>query len=135
EMSERSASGTDDRRPLILVADDDPDIRELVAGHLERRGYSVMAARDGEAALRLAGERLPQVAVLDVGMPGLDGLSVAHRLREAAGDEVGVIFLTARVEDDDVGRGYDAGARAYIKKPFSLRELTEAVERVLAGRT
>ena len=132
-MSARSA-GTEDHRTLILVADDDPDIRELVAGHLERRGYSVVAAGDGEAALRLARERLPQVAVLDVGMPGLDGLSVAGRLLEAAGDEVGVIFLTARVQDDDVARGYDAGARAYIKKPFSLRELTEAVERVLGER-
>src|SRR5207248_2956839 len=74
EMSARSAAGPDDPGPLILVADDDPDIRELVAGHLERRGYSVMAAGDGEAALRLVLERLPQVAVLDVGMPGLDGL-------------------------------------------------------------
>jgi len=133
-MSAGSAA-TDQPGPLVLVADDDPDIRGLVAGHLERRGYSVVAARDGEEALGLARERVPQVAVLDVGMPGLDGLDVAAGLLEVASrDEIGVIFLTARVQDEDVARGYDAGARAYIKKPFSLRELTEAVERVLGER-
>lgn len=125
-MSEAAPTG----RPLALVADDDPTIRELVLIRLERLGYTVMAARDGAEALQLARERPPELAVLDVAMPALDGLEVARRLGESLETrEIPLIFLSARVAEADVARGYEAGGAEYIKKPFSPRELTEAVKR------
>jgi CheY-like chemotaxis protein len=108
------------RRPLILVADDDPDIRSLVALRLERSGYDVVAAGDGEQALATALERAPDVALLDVMMPKLDGYEVTQRLRELeATRHLPIILLTARVQETDIARGVEAGADDYVKKPFS----------------
>ena len=117
-------------RPLVLVADDDPDVLDLVVARIEAMGFEVVAARDGGEALRLAVERSPEIAILDVAMPRLDGLEVTRRLRLRDPDDgTAVILMTARVADADVVRGFEAGAEDYIKKPFSLRELTEAVKR------
>ena len=121
-----------ERRPLVLVADDDPDIRSLVTLRLEKSGYEVVAAGDGEQALAKALERIPDVALLDVMMPKLDGYEVTERLREQ--DEtrhLPVILLTARVQETDIARGVEAGADDYVKKPFSTGELRDRVQAAL----
>ena len=120
-------------KPLVLIADDDEDIRALVAFRLERAGYDVVTAGDGEQALRLALEHAPQLAVLDVMMPKLTGLEVTRRLRaEEATSAIPVILLTARVQEADIAAGFEAGAADYIKKPFSPQELRARVEAILA---
>lgn len=119
-------------RPLILVADDDPDILDLVTLRLERDGYDVLGARDGEKALEHALERAPDLALIDVSMPKLDGYEVTERLREnEATRAMPIILLTARVQDADVARGIEAGADDYVKKPFSTDQLRARVQAAL----
>jgi DNA-binding response OmpR family regulator len=121
--------------PLVLVADDDPDILTLVGFRLERAGYEVLPARDGEEALALALERQPDLAILDVMMPKLDGYEVTQRLRDnQATSGMPVILLTARVQEADITRGFEAGADDYIKKPFSPQELRARVQAILGRR-
>jgi DNA-binding response OmpR family regulator len=121
--------------PLVLVADDDPDILTLVGFRLERAGYEVLPARDGEEALALALERQPDLAILDVMMPKLDGYEVTQRLRSnQATSGMPVILLTARVQEADITRGFEAGADDYIKKPFSPQELRARVQAILGRR-
>jgi DNA-binding response OmpR family regulator len=119
-------------RPLVLVADDDEDILALVSLQLERGNIDVIQARNGEEALALAEERQPDLAVLDVMMPGLNGYEVVKRLRatEQAGT-MPMILLTARAGGGDASYGYQVGADDYIKKPFSPAELRERVEALL----
>jgi len=119
---------------LILVADDDDDILLLVTTRLRRDGFEVVSASSGDEALALARERRPAVAVLDIGMPGLDGVEVLEHIR-ADGDlrEMRVLLLTAKAQESDVRRGYDAGADAYVKKPFSPADLSARVRALLAG--
>jgi DNA-binding response OmpR family regulator len=120
------------RRPLVLVADDDPDILSLVRLRLERSGYDVVSAGDGEQALERARTRAPDLALLDVMMPKLDGYEVTARLRqEEATRHLPVILLTARVQESDIARGVEAGADDYVKKPFSTHELRDRVQAVL----
>ena len=120
------------QRPLVLVADDDDDIRMLVTFRLERSGYEVLAARDGEEALELAVRHRPDLAVLDLTMPKLDGYQLMGRLRELEETRrMPVILLTARAQDDDVARGFAAGADDYIRKPFSPQELQARVKAIL----
>ena len=117
---------------LVLVADDDDDILLLVTTRLKRDGFEVVEARNGDEALALAREKQPRVAVLDVGMPGLDGLEVLARIRDdEALQGMRVLLLTAKAQDSDVRRGYDAGADAYIRKPFSPGELSTRVREML----
>ena len=114
--------------PLVLVAEDDDDILLLVTTRLRRDGFEVVAARDGDEALALAREQRPQVAVLDIGMPGLNGLEVLAEIR--ADEElrgVRVLLLTAKAQESDARRGYSAGADAYVRKPFSPTELSARV--------
>ena len=119
-------------RPLVLVADDDEDILTLVTFRLERAGCDVVKARDGDEALRVALERVPDLAVLDVMMPGRDGYSVTRELRRAEQTStMPIILLTARAQEADVARGLAAGADEYVKKPFDARDLRERVERLL----
>ena len=120
--------------PVVLVADDDDDILLLVTMRLQRDGFIVIAARNGEEALALAQQQRPDVAVLDVGMPGLDGLEVLQRIR--ADDELKgmrVLLLTAKAQESDVRRGYDTGADAYVRKPFSPAELSARVRALVDG--
>jgi DNA-binding response OmpR family regulator len=119
----------------ILVADDEDDIRELVVYRLGRAGYAVVEARDGEEAVRQATEHIPDLAVLDVMMPKLDGYEVTRRLRETdATKAIPVILLTARAQEADVSRGFEVGADDYLKKPFSPDELVSRVRAVLGRR-
>ncbi|MER7816093.1 response regulator transcription factor [Streptomyces sp. NPDC096153] len=113
----------------ILVVDDDPTVAEVVTGYLERAGYTVARAADGPGALEAAGERWPDLVVLDLMLPGMDGLEVCRRLRGRG--PVPVIMLTARGDEDDRILGLETGADDYVTKPFSPRELVLRVECVL----
>jgi DNA-binding response OmpR family regulator len=122
-------------RPVVLAADDDEDILELVAFRLERSGYTVLQARDGEQALELARAEKPDLAVLDVMMPKLDGFELTRRLRAEEGtSRMPIILLTARAQDADVDRGFDSGADDYLRKPFSPQELSTRVQAILGRR-
>jgi DNA-binding response OmpR family regulator len=128
-------SSTEGDRPVVLVADDDDDIRDLVAFRLDRAGYEVLRAGDGQQALDLAKQHVPDLAVLDVMMPKLTGYDVTRELRaDAATSRIPVILLTARVQEADVARGFEAGADDYVKKPFSPQELKARVQAVLGRR-
>ncbi|WP_438290720.1 response regulator transcription factor [Streptomyces sp. HUAS TT7] len=113
----------------ILVVDDDPTVAEVVTGYLERAGHTVELAADGPAALRAATQRRPDLVVLDLMLPGMDGLEVCRRLR--ATTPIPVIMLTARGDEDDRILGLEIGADDYVTKPFSPRELVLRVESVL----
>jgi two-component system response regulator MtrA len=120
-------------RRLVLIADDDEDILALVRATIERSGHEVMAVADGAAALSAMAERRPDLAVLDIAMPEVDGLEVLRRLR--ADDEMRdlpVILLTAQAQAADVERGFATGASAYVRKPFSPRDLATRVDDLLA---
>ncbi|GII24548.1 response regulator transcription factor [Planosporangium mesophilum] len=117
----------------ILIADDDPDIRDLIAFKLEQAGYDVIAVDNGLAALSAARETPPDLAVLDVMMPGMSGIDVCRELRgNAPTATLPIILLTARAQEGDVEVGFGAGADDYVVKPFSPRELVSRVEAVLA---
>jgi DNA-binding response OmpR family regulator len=122
-------------QPVVLAADDDEDILALVAFRLERSGYTVIQARDGQEALELALSEKPDLAVLDVMMPKLDGFELTRRLRsEEATSRMPIILLTARAQDTDVDQGFEAGADDYIRKPFSPQELRTRVQAILGRR-
>jgi DNA-binding response OmpR family regulator len=119
---------------LVLVADDDDDILLLVTTRLRRDGFEVIFARNGEEALALAQERRPDVAVLDIGMPKLDGLEVLARMRaDDALKGMRVLLLTAKAQESDMRRGYEAGADAYVRKPFSPSDLSARVRELADG--
>lgn len=118
----------------VLIADDDDVVRDVVRRYLERDGLDVSTAHDGTEALRLLGSQRIDVAVLDVMMPGPDGLSLCRSLRQrgdTGGYGVPVILLTALGEEDDRIVGLEAGADDYLTKPFSPRELALRVKSVL----
>ena len=118
------------RRDRILVVDDEQAITELLSTALRYTGYDVDTARTGAAALELAARRAPDVVVLDVMLPDIDGFEVCRRLR-ADGDFVPVIFLTARDAEDDRVTGFVRGGDDYVTKPFSLEELTLRINALL----
>jgi len=116
----------------VLVIEDDPDIVEVVRYNLEREGFRVLDARDGERGLDQARRAEPDLILLDLMLPGIDGLEVCRRLRAA--DEtraVPVVILTAKSEEADVVVGLEMGADDYLTKPFSPRELVARVRAVL----
>ncbi len=113
----------------VLVVDDDAKTVELVRLYLNRDGYRVITAFDGNEALRLARENFPDLIVLDLMLPGLSGLEVCRILREES--DVPIIMLTALTTDDDRLKGLDLGADDYVTKPFSPRELAARVRAVL----
>jgi DNA-binding response OmpR family regulator len=120
----------------VLVADDDRDIRELVAFKLQAAGFTVLTAADGDDALAQVLQHRPDLAVLDVMMPGRSGRQVLQEVRSH--DEVGatrVILLTAKAQESDVESGFSLGADDYVVKPFSPRELLSRVQAVLARST
>jgi DNA-binding response OmpR family regulator len=113
----------------ILVVDDEPHIVRLVRDYLEHSGFSVLTAADGPTALRTARTANPDLVVLDLGLPGLDGLDVTRALRRDG--EVPIIMLTARAEESDKLVGLELGADDYLSKPFSPKELVARVRAVL----
>jgi DNA-binding response OmpR family regulator len=113
----------------ILIVDDEARIVKLVRDYLERAGFDVIAARDGETALTLAHVEQPDLIVLDLMLPGVDGLDICRRLRQESG--VPIIMLTARVEEADRIVGLELGADDYVTKPFSPRELVARVRATL----
>ena len=120
---------------MVVVADDDADILDLVALTLERAGHQVHRARDGEEALELIRERSPDVAVLDVAMPRLERLELTRLLRDDPGTRgVRVVLLTARVQDGGAEAGLAAGANDYVRKPFSPRELQARVAALVGAQ-
>jgi DNA-binding response OmpR family regulator len=117
----------------VLVVEDDPTVRDVVARYLERAGIDVDAVSDGETALKAAAARWPDLVVLDLMLPRVDGFEVCRRLRAVA--PVPVIMLTARGDEDDRVTGLELGADDYVAKPFSPRELTARVKAVLRRST
>ncbi|WP_249998093.1 response regulator transcription factor [Actinoplanes sp. M2I2] len=118
---------------VVLVADDDADIRDLVAFKLEQAGFEVIAVEDGQAAVEQARDRQPTLAVLDVSMPGLSGIDVCRKLRaDPSTAGILIIMLTARVQEQDVEGGFSAGADDYVTKPFSPRELVSRIQSLLS---
>ncbi|MGW7355022.1 response regulator transcription factor [Streptomyces sp. NPDC054784] len=113
----------------VLVVDDDPTVTEVVAGYLDRAGFTVDRAADGPEALRRAEAAPPDLVVLDLMLPGLDGLRVCRLLRERG--PVPVVMLTARGDEEDRVLGLEVGADDYVTKPFSPRELVLRVDAVL----
>ena len=121
-----TSQGSEAEQRLILVADDDADVRELVVFRLEHAGYEVITAADGEEAVELALARRPHLCVIDVMMPKLDGFEVTERVRadpELA--DTKVLLLTASVHESAVERGHAVGADDYIAKPFSSEEFLQ----------
>ena len=118
----------------ILLVEDDPDIRELVAYKLTRGGFEVVEAADGLVALQAARTRPPDAVVLDMGLPRLSGIDVCRELRAApATAVVPIIMLTGAVRLQELEQAYAAGASDYLVKPFSPRELQRRVEAALVG--
>jgi two-component system OmpR family response regulator len=113
----------------ILVADDDPHIREVICFALEKAGMATAAVADGAAALREFARKAPDLAVLDVGMPEMDGLEVCRRIRHTS--DVPILFLSARDEEIDRILGLEMGGDDYVTKPFSPRELVARVNVIL----
>ncbi len=116
-------------RHLILVVDDEEAIAEAVRARLESEGFRVAVAGDGPAALQVARERHPDLVVLDLMLPGMDGLEVCKELQKQSW--VPVLMLTAKTEEADKVAGFAVGADDYLTKPFSLRELTVRVRAIL----
>jgi DNA-binding response OmpR family regulator len=124
---------SDDSKTRVLVIDDEAPIRLLCRVNLEAEGMQVIEAADGPAGLEQAREQVPDVVLLDVMMPGLDGWRVAeHLLEDERTNEIPIIFLTARAEFRDRARGLDIGGIDYVTKPFNPLELAPLVRELLA---
>jgi len=122
-------------RPRVLLVEDEPIILRLLQVNLRLEGYDVVACSSGEDAMRRVGEAPPDVVVLDVVLPGIDGFEVCQRLRGSpATADVPVIMVTAQAQDEDRKRGYALGVREYVTKPFEPAELVALVREALAGR-
>jgi DNA-binding response OmpR family regulator len=117
------------KKMTILTADDDPQLLRLVTRNLQLEGYEVLAASDGQQALEQIEAKIPDLVLLDVMMPKMDGFTVCHRVREFS--TVPIIIVTARGQDQDKVRGLDLGADDYLTKPFSVDELLARVRAVL----
>src|ERR1700730_17098278 len=117
------------KKTTVLTADDDPQLLRLMTRNLEFEGYDVLSVSDGQQALEQIETRVPDLVLLDVMMPKMDGFAVCHRVREFSA--VPIIIITARGQDQDKVRGLDLGADDYLTKPFSVDELLARVRAVL----
>ena len=115
--------------PLVLVADDEPNIVRILTAYLQREGFDVLTAGSGDIALELALARVPDLVVLDLMLPGLDGIEVCRELRRRS--EIPVLMLTARSEDSDKLVGLAVGADDYVTKPFNAAEVVARVQAIL----
>lgn len=117
---------------VIVVADDDPDILNLINKRLSKRGYEVFTATDGQQALELVRSRRPAAAILDWMMPALQGNEVCSRLKsDSSTADIPVVLLTAKAADVDIEKGFRGGADDYITKPFDVRELHQTLQRLV----
>jgi two-component system alkaline phosphatase synthesis response regulator PhoP len=116
----------------ILVADDEKHIRELIEITLRQNDYLVLSAADGESALELATRERPQLALLDIRMPRMDGYEVCRQIKQdPALNNIPVIFISAKAQEDEIKMGYEAGAQDYLLKPFDMDDLLTCVKRLL----
>ena len=113
----------------VLLVEDDPDLRDLVADYLSEQGYDLVSADSGAAAREVLGDEVPKVALLDVGLPGKDGLSLARCNREHF--DIGIIMVSGAGETVDRIAGLEVGADDYLAKPFDPRELEARLKSVL----
>jgi two-component system, OmpR family, response regulator len=118
---------------LILIVDDDPHIRQLLAFALAKAGFDTIEAEDGEAALAVAESRMPDLLVLDINMPRMDGIETCRRLR--ARSDLPILFLSSRDDEIDRVLGIELGADDYVTKPFSPREVVARVTAILRRTT
>lgn len=120
---------------MIMVADDSPNIREILQINLESLGYKVILAEDGQRAMQRIDTDHPDLMIVDVMMPGVNGFQICRRIKsDPKTEKVPVILLTARSQEEDVFWGKDCGADEYITKPFSTKELERTVQRLLRRR-
>lgn len=118
----------------VLITDDDPVIIELLQVNLEFEGYDVITAGDGQEAVERAGRELPDLIILDIMMPRMDGWTArAELLKDPSTAGIPVIFLSARAQQADLRKGYESGVAAYVTKPFEPVELLELIEQILNG--
>ncbi|MEX0790322.1 MAG: response regulator [Actinomycetota bacterium] len=121
-------------RHKILITDDDPVIIELLQVNLEFEGYDVITAADGLEAVEKAGRELPDLVILDIMMPRMDGWAArAELMKGPRMAQIPVIFLSARAQQADLRKGYEAGVAAYVTKPFEPVELLDLIEQILQG--
>jgi DNA-binding response OmpR family regulator len=126
----------EDGTPTILVVDDEPALLRLMAFLLKRQGYRLITATNGEEALLQLQEHRPDLVVLDIMMPKMDGYEVTERLRADPDRELAatpILMLSAKAQDEDIVRGLEAGSEAYVTKPFDPEMLTNAVAAMLRG--
>jgi two-component system phosphate regulon response regulator PhoB len=123
------------KKKAILIIEDDPDIRELMKHHLERDGYGVVGAPTGEEGLRMVRKAPPSLVILDLMLPGMDGLEVLRKLRaDSKTRELPTVIVSAKGEEADIVSGLELGADDYLTKPFSPRVLVARVRAVLRRR-
>ncbi|MGH2788225.1 MAG: response regulator transcription factor [Actinomycetota bacterium] len=121
-----------DAAKRVLVCDDDPVILRLLQVNLELEGYDVVTGRNGEDAVRLAAENTPDLVILDIMMPRLDGYQACAEIKSAeATKDVPVVFLSAKAQQSDIDRGKEYGVSEYMTKPFDPNELLSVVDRLL----
>lgn len=132
-LASAEGRGMSGNLPLIVVADDNPDILHLVERRLSKRGYEVVTASDGLRALDLIRERHPDAVVLDWLMPEMQGPEVCSLLKEDHATEgIPVVLLTAKASESDVSTGFERGADEYLTKPFEIEELDQTLRRLLS---
>ena len=120
----------------VLAVDDDPTILRLLQVNLEMEGHEVLTAEDGQSALAVIRAERPDVVLLDVMMPEMDGFQVCEAVRADADiADTPIVFVSARAQQADLDRGYASGADGYITKPFDPVDLVETIERLAAGRS
>ena len=116
-------------KPKIIIVDDDETLNELVRVNLQPRGYEVKSVSNGQEAIRLTSEYHPDLIILDVMMPGMDGYEVCQKIRKTT--DTPILFLTAKGREQDLVRGFEVGGDDYVRKPFSIRELEARITALL----
>ncbi len=123
------------KKEFIVVVEDEADIRDILVYNLEREGYRVASARDGKQGLAMIQEKVPDLVLLDLMLPGIDGLEICKRLKnDDQTSSIPIVMVSARGEESDIVIGLELGAEDYIAKPFGMRELTARVNAVFRRR-
>jgi len=123
-------------KEIILVVEDEEDILELIRYNLSREGYGILGVTTGEEGLRIAGQKKPDLIILDLMLPGIDGLDVCRQLKEDPhSKEIPIVMVTAKGEESDIVTGLELGAEDYITKPFSPKVLIARIRSILRRRT